>query len=310
MIVESQETTAVATVADKPDLFAVGEHPSHTLSNPDYHAIDALSASGIKTLLQSPMHYRYQRDTPHEETSALKIGTLLHMAILEPGRWNTEIVVIPDDAPKRPTMRQILAKKPSAETAAAVAWWQVFEAKAKGMTSVDADDFEKVSAMAAAVRRHPIYDSLIAEESTLKERSMMWLDARLGIRCKCRFDALTADGIGIDLKTTQDASADAFARSVAQYRYHLQAAWYNTGHEHVRNQSLRAWLFVAVESVAPYGVQVHHLEPNAIAFGANRCEEAMLLYQQASSTGYWRGYPESVNRLVLPKWATTIAPSL
>jgi len=275
------------------------------LEHADYLKVDALSASGIKLILQSPMHYRFDKDNPSEATDSKLMGTALHMAILEPERFAGSVVVIPEDAPKKPTAAQWRAKKPSPDSLAAMAWWLDFNAKCEGKTVLTDELAKKVEGMAASVRRHPIHDEMMSAGHS--EVSFFWRDARLDIPCKARFDRLNDSAFAFDVKSCQDASPEGFARSVASFKYHYQAAWYGNGHEHLRDESLRAFLFVAVESVAPYGCAVYVLESNAIAFGAARCEEAMLLYKQARDTGYWRGYPERVNPIVLPRWATSIA---
>lgn len=271
----------------------------------DYLKIDALSSSGIKRILQSPMHYRYDQDNPSEPTDSMLIGTALHMAVLEPDRFAAQLLVIPDDAPKRPTATQLKAAKPSPAALESIRFWSEFDTRAKGRLVLTAEQLAKVQGMAGAVRRHPVHGELLRDGAA--EVSLQWRDARLDIPCKARFDYLRDDGIGIDLKSCVDASPDGFARAVTSFKYHYQNAWYNTGHEHLRDASLRAFVFIAVENTAPYGCAVYVLESNAIAFGARRCEDAMLLYKQAVETGYWRGYSERVNPIVLPRWATSIA---
>jgi exodeoxyribonuclease VIII len=273
----------------------------------DYLAVEALSASGIKRMLQSPMHYRFDQDHPAETTEGMLLGTALHMAILEPERYAAEVIAVPADAPKRPTSAQWGAAKPSPASQAAMQWWTEFTAAAAGKVVLTAEQAARVEGMAGSVRRHPIHDEMMG--SGASEVSFFWRDARLGIPCKARFDRLNDSGFAFDVKSCQDASRDGFTRAITSFQYHLQNAWYNTGHEHLRDASLRAFLFVAVESSAPYGCAVYIIEPNAIAFGARRCEDAMLLYKQAVDSGYWRGYTETVQPIVLPRWATSIAVS-
>lgn len=275
------------------------------LEHADYLKVEALSASGIKLMLQSPAHYRFDKDHPAETTDAMLMGSAVHMAILEPERFATSVIVVPEDAPKRPTSAQWGAAKPSPSSLAAMQWWTDFNAEAAGKLVLTTEQGAKVEGMANAVRRHPIHDEMMG--SGHSEVSFFWRDARLDIPCKARFDRLNDSAFAFDVKSCQDASPEGFARTVAAFRYHVQAAWYNTGHEHLRNESLRAFLFIAVESAAPHGCAVYVLEPNAIMFGASRCEEAMLLYKQARDTGYWRSYSERINPIVLPRWATSIA---
>lgn len=277
------------------------------LPNEDYHLIDALSATGIKRILQSPMHYKFDRDNPREQTDSMLLGTALHMAILEPDLYAKHVVVVPEDAPKRPTAAQLRAAKPSPAAVEAIQFWEKFDRQAEGKLVLSDEQLQKVEGMAGAVRRHPIHDAMLCDGRP--ELSLQWLDARLGIPCKCRYDYLRNDGIALDLKTCTDASPDGFLRSVTQFKYHYQEAHYRNGHEHLFNESPRAFIFIAVENVAPYGCAAYVIEPNAIQFALNRVEEAMLLYKQARETGFWRGYTSKVLPLTLPRWAITLTPS-
>ncbi|NBO40554.1 MAG: hypothetical protein EBU92_03265, partial [Betaproteobacteria bacterium] len=45
------------------------------------------------------------------------------------------------------------------------------------------------------------------------ENSMFWTDQETGIECRARPDIIRPDGLIVDLKTTQDAGASAFAKS-------------------------------------------------------------------------------------------------
>ena len=298
----------LASTVDQDARPAVPFVPGMTtdLSHEDYLRVEALSASGIKRILQSPMHYDFDRTQPRTETESMLVGTALHMAVLEPARFATSYAVAPDDAPRRPTAAQLNAKSPSATTVEAVRYWAKFDQETEGKTLLTAEQAARVEGMARAIRRHPAHDEFLCDGAP--EVSLMWEDARLRIPCKARFDYLRPDGIAIDLKSCQDASLDGFARAVATFRYHYQHAWYNNGHEHVNGRSLKAFLFFAVESVAPFGCAVYVLPSNAVLFGNDRCEEAMLLYAQARKTGYWRGYSEKIQPLALPRWATTITP--
>ena len=49
-----------------------------------YDAVPALNYSLAKQLLISPLHARQYLDTPREETKALRIGSAVHCAALEP----------------------------------------------------------------------------------------------------------------------------------------------------------------------------------------------------------------------------------
>ena len=47
-----------------------------------YHAHDSISNTGLKLMMRSPAHYKYQERK--ESTRAMVLGSALHMACLEP----------------------------------------------------------------------------------------------------------------------------------------------------------------------------------------------------------------------------------
>lgn len=63
------------------------EHIKLNMPADEYHAIDALSSSGIKNLLKSPALYKYRKENPMEPTPAMELGTMVHTLILEPHKW-------------------------------------------------------------------------------------------------------------------------------------------------------------------------------------------------------------------------------
>ena len=57
----------------------------HDIPEADYHARAGCSASQLRTLLtKSAAHLAHQRRHPQEETSALRVGRLLHCMVLTP----------------------------------------------------------------------------------------------------------------------------------------------------------------------------------------------------------------------------------
>ena len=49
----------------------------------DYHANEALSASGLRHFRKSPLHYRHSLLTKPEPTLAMRVGNLVHCLVLE-----------------------------------------------------------------------------------------------------------------------------------------------------------------------------------------------------------------------------------
>ena len=74
------------------------ETPSLIVGLPpsDYHATPAISAHGLNNIRKCPAYFRHCRDNPPDPTPAMRIGTLTHLAVIEPDRFATEVMVAPN----------------------------------------------------------------------------------------------------------------------------------------------------------------------------------------------------------------------
>jgi hypothetical protein len=105
------------------------------------------------------------------------------------------------------------------------------------------------------------------------------------VRIKARLDILQ-DKFVADLKTTKDASEAGFAKSVGNFRYDIQAAFYGdvagalAGVEHL------PFLFACVETEAPYLTAEWDLTEDWIENGRASYEWALQLYKQYEAEGY------------------------
>lgn len=272
----------------------------------DYHQdTSRVSKSGLDLIEQSPLHYwqRYLNPDrePQEETPALSFGSLLHCVVLEPDEVKHRYIVEPEDAPKRPTASQLRAAKPSPDAVHAIGWWKEWLEKAGNRKVVSAKDMNKAQRMSDALRDHPMF-SLLMEAGTAEQR-VDWEDPWTGAPCKLKYDFLSDYGFFVDVKTTEDASPSAFARSVASYRYYVQAAFYMDGFRNALGTPVNGFIFAAVEKSAPYGVMLHTLDDDAIAAGRRAYQRNLETYMACIKSGEWPGYSTSINQLSLPKWA-------
>lgn len=248
----------------------------------EYHSWDALSASGAKQLLRSPAHYLAAKENEREPTPAMKFGTLVHAMVLEPETIDTDFVAMPK------IDRRTSAGKQQAE---------LFAATNAGKMIIDMDDFQRAQKTAEAVRSHHLYNDLLKGASV--EQSFRW--DQHGVPCKARMDAVHADLI-VDLKTTQDASPDGFAKTMAGLKYYVQAAHYLDGFARVTGTEARNFIFIAVETEAPYAVGVYELDYVALEAGRHKMALAAEAYKATKSTTAWKGYSPQIETLSVPSW--------
>jgi hypothetical protein len=241
-----------------------------------YHGTKALSKSGLDQFRKSPAHFRAWQDgtTKNESSPALEFGTAVHMAILEPELFAKSYAVFTGD-------RRTKDGKAAYEAIIA-----------SGMNPLNQEQWDNITGAAAAVHAHPAAAPLLNGIQT----EVSCFDSWNGVKVKARIDGLAEDYI-IDVKTTQDASLSAFAKSCAQFRYHVQAAWYQ------RITGINRFVFIAVEKEAPYGVACYELDQLAIDVGHSIIDEQLKTFIECQELNSWPCYPSTTQTLSLPTWA-------
>lgn len=269
----------------------------------DYLKVDALSATGLKQLARSPWHYRNRVDI--DPTPAMLRGTLAHCAVLEPEAMAQRYVVLPEDAPRKPTRAQWEAKKPSAESLAAMDWWRQFKDESAGRDLVSFADYALCQAQLAAIAAQPELAELL--RAGRGEVSIFWIDEATGIYCKARPDWLPpANGRSIrplDLKTCADESPNGFGRAAARLRYDLQDAHYTAGIEAVTGMSVDAFVFGAVSSKPPILAVPYILTDEVRDQGRDERRELMDRLAWCMRENRWPAYGDGLQLLDFPAYA-------
>jgi exodeoxyribonuclease VIII len=262
----------------------------------EYHAAPAISNSALNKLAQSPYHYwaHYIAEGRPviEPTPAMRAGTLAHCAILEPDELQMRYVVRPADIDGR--------------TKEGKAW--LAEALLSRREVVTAAEMATAQAQRAAVLEVPELASLLG--AGLAEQSIFWTDTATGVECKARPDWVHTlpDGraILVDVKTTPDVAPDSFAKSVANFGYHRQAAFYTEGYRRATGVEVAAFIFAAVTNGYPYVAAAFLLHEDALERGTRECVALLRKYAECKETNTWPRPAEGVTVLNLPAWSKEI----
>lgn len=255
------------------------------ISADEYYAVEAMSYSGAKKILQSPAHYKLAREVPSVATPQMMFGEAVHCGILEPKRFPHYVLAAPT-IDKRTNVGK--------------AMWAAFVEESAGKLVLSADDFVRACRCIDAANAHPTVRKLL--DNATVEESFFWIDKQFDVPCKARLDA-RRDGLIIDLKTCADASPEGFARAAANYKYHLQGAMYFTAAEHVLDATPEAFILIALESAEPFATAFYEIESDAMVMGGHLRDQALERYAVARKTKTWEGYRPTIERLKLPKWA-------
>ena len=256
----------------------------------EYRMAPAIAGSDAKHILKpkTPLHYAAHMagEIKREPSKALTLGTISHVAVLEPKKLETAFVERPEGIDFR--------TKEGKEWKASI-----------GTTPIlDADEARAVRGIRDSIAAHSAAKDLLAECDT---EVALFGEHRTGLWIKGRVDALKVpsdnEAVIVDVKTTS-AGADygTFSRQAAQLNYHLSAAWYC--HLCGLNGLPPArFYWVVVEVTPPYAVAVYEIAPDALDLGVGMMNDALDLIAQCEDAGEWPGYGDGVETLNLPAWA-------
>lgn len=178
-------------------------------------------------------------------------------------------------------------------------------------TVLDADAWDQLHRMRDSVMAHPAARALLTAVPGKAEQSVYWVDDATGELCRCRPDFWRNDGILVDVKTTEDASPEEFARSIAKWRYHVQHPFYVDGVNAARKQArlnvapARAFVFLVAEKKAPYAVAVYSLDVESVGLGRLEYQRDLATLHECKQSGTWPGYGDNIKAISLPGWHIT-----
>lgn len=262
-----------------------------------YHNSHGISASGLKLMAISPLHYwaKYldPNREPDKQTPAMAIGSALHALVLEPETFAKLYAIVPEGIDKRSKIGKELFA----------------EIEADGHIPLKMEDNDNLGRIKAGLLRNQYIRTLLEWNGAMAEKVIRWTDEETGAECKMKADLMIEpcqqfpNGLILDLKTTSDASAEAFKRTSYNLGYHIQAAWYSRGFQvHYGTESPPEFIFAAVETDTPYAAAIYRAGVEMLELGAQKCGELLQMYADCKAADRWTGYNEAPQILDLPAW--------
>lgn len=259
------------------------------MTESEYRNHPAVSRSELWKLQESPQKFAWAKAHPEAPTPALLFGQVFHKLALEPETFQQEYAVAP---------------KCDRRTKEGKAVWAEFQSAAGDKAIVPMEMFEQADEMCKSLMSVPFAVKLLAGR---KEVPFFWKDDLTGEECKCRVDCLNenfSQPIVVDLKSTTDASTEAFTKAAINYGYDLQSAMYSEGVEANLMQK-PLFVFIAVEKDPPYAVNILQADALLIRRGEGLYRNLLDTYHDCKLSGNWYGYlgkNNQVNTLALPSW--------
>ncbi len=258
-----------------------------------YHADEsAVSRSQLDDIEHSPWIFFARNRAPGRPprpapTTAMFVGTLAHCAILEPDAFDTRYPIGPE-----------------VDTRAAKAWKEFAATLKPDQVGVKPSERALAFAQAESVRKVQPLQELLGKGDP--EVSAYWTDETTGVRCRCRPDWVHPAGSGVilvDVKTAVSADPREFVRSIVNWNYHSQAAYYSDGFEAASGLPVHAFVFACCEKEWPYAASACMLTEDDLELGRRRYRRNLATYAECIRTGEWPGYGDNIHLLQLPAWA-------
>jgi len=263
----------------------------YQMDEKEYRMAPAIAGSDAKKILPplTPAHYAAHMagETKREQTKAMLLGTMSHLAVLEPNKLDAAFVEKPE------------GKEGDFRTKEGKEW----KAKMGNTPILDSDEARAVRGIRDSIAAHDAAKALLAG---CDSEVAMFAEHRTGLWIKGRVDALKVESdneaIICDVKTTS-AGADygTFSRQAASLNYHVSAAWY-CHLAGLNGLPPCRFYWIAVETSAPFAVAVYEIHPDALDLGVGMMNDALELIAQCEDAGEWPGYAPEVQCLNLPSW--------
>jgi hypothetical protein len=276
------------TVVTEPGVYQLDEAEYHRDPVPG----GSLSFSGAKRLLPPgcPALFHHERQHGRGNRQTFDFGHAAHSLVLGVG---APLAVIDADD----------YRKKAAQEARDAAY-------AIGEVPILASEHERVVAMAAAIKVHPVASRLFDPARGKPEQSLFRRHPS-GTMLRSRVDWLpdsTPNGRMVlpDYKTCASAEPSAVEKAMANYAYHQQAAWYSDMVTGLGLAEDVTFVLVFQEKTAPYLVTVAEPDSEALAIGRALNNKAIELYADCVKRDRWPGYTDDIELISLPPWATYV----
>ena len=253
----------------------------------EYLSWECCSHSQLENMKRSAAYCEWRRLHPLESTDAMKIGSAIHTATLEPEKFDDLYIM-------RPTGNATKLEKNGGCK-------EAYDAvKASGKILLTEDEMLGCYMAAGQIQSHQVFGPILSVG--LKELSCVAdID---GLRVKVRFDCYDANtGAVIDIKKTIHASEEMFPREVSRYGHHRQAALY--GMVAIKlGLPMNVWYWAAIQASAPYEMNPMECENEALELGYAQNKILVARYAECLLSGKWGGFPQDIKKVGVAAWET------
>jgi len=266
---------------------------AHWVQNLDiesYHSLkDFVSSGGVKYALKSPEHFKeFVIDrNPVASTAAMDFGRLVHVALLEPERFQKHLRVEPE-----------INRRSSIERKSLEVWK---ESQGPEAIAVAADDLKVIHKIRDRISKHEVAKGLM----TIGEREWSGFAKcpRTGLGLRARPDFMDRErGFIMDVKTTIDARKGPFMRKIQDYEYDLSAWMYCHIASLIENRPFENFYILAVEKSPPYPICLFQMDQAFMEIGEQKFKKGIDILKHCFETNQWPSYQDEAELIGPTDW--------
>lgn len=260
----------------------------------------AVGSSSLRLMLDSPKSF-YQGFylKKHKEPSdAMKLGKLIHMALLEGTKFKERYQIIPRFTGKTQKGEETDSLNCKEVKEKRDAW---FKALPKDAVVCTEGERESIVGIIDSCMAHPDIPKLFTKGRP--EVSGFYRDPKTGIRCKVRPDFLTFNSaLFSELKSTRSSEARKFGGDTFDKRYDFQLAMYRIGIKAISGIVPEIVPLIAVEPLWPYECAVYYFEEDDLRQAEHDYEYCLWRLAECLKSGKWPQRQERLERIYTPNW--------
>jgi exodeoxyribonuclease VIII len=270
-----------------------------------YSLLPFVNSSKLKGFHEATPAHARAAILKDKETKPKALGHAIHLALLEPARFEMETLVCP---------------RVDKRTKPGKAAWAEYESKAKGRTILTEDEKRIIDGIRSNVAEHETAKALLTNKG-VNELTLVWDWTGLGegqpIRCKNRLDRYTSlEGwpVIVDIKSLGFvASRHTWEREAVKFGYWFQAPFYRDGMDALMplpegTDGWRRFMWIVCETIEPYAVRVFEADDEPMQWGRDHYQRYMRMYARAKETGAWPSWDDGVELAGLPGWVYKTFP--
>lgn len=262
-----------------------------------YHNNHAISQSKLKDLKRSPSYFYAKHiamSFKEPETDAMKFGSAIHAYILEHHEFVKKYISAPMQFNKR--------------TKSGKEDFEKFTQEHFDKTVLSFEEMKLIKNMQNSLMSKRLAKTLLSGGEAEKE--LYWVDPDSGVSCKGKLDYWIEpcdkfpNGIIVDVKTTINADPEDFIKTIANFGYYNQLAFYCEGVKHVyKTDDYPLFIFIAIEKTDPYQCSFLTGDREMLEYGLKDNAKLLKLYKKCIDDNKWGGFGDMIQTVSLPRWA-------